>query len=191
MRVFGVFSIARIVAVGALVVASGPGAAETAVQTPVKVTLDWKFEGPAAPFVVAMDRGHFVAEGLDVSIEQGNGSIEPITRVASGAFDIGFGDINALIKYRDQNPANGVKPVFMVYNKPPFAIVSRKSRGISIPKDLEGKRLGAPASDGAAAQWPLFALVNGIDASKVTVENVGFRSEERRVGKERESRGAA
>jgi len=174
MRVSDVFSVASMVAVGALVVANLPGAAQTQVQIPVKFALDWKFEGPAAPFLLAIDKGHFVAEGLDVSIEQGNGSLEPIARVASGAFDIGFGDINALIKYRDQNPANGVKPVFMVYNKPPFSVVSRKSRGISIPKDLEGKRLGAPAADGAFAQWPLFALVNGIDASKVTVENVGF-----------------
>jgi NitT/TauT family transport system substrate-binding protein len=79
-----------------------------------------------------------------------------------------------LIKLRDQNPANAVKAVFMVYNRPPFAIVARKSRGISGPKDLEGKRLGAPTGDGAFAQWPIFARANGIDAAKVTIENVGF-----------------
>jgi NitT/TauT family transport system substrate-binding protein len=62
----------------------------------------------------------------------------------------------------------------MVYNKPPFSIVGRKSRGISAPKDLEGKKLGAPAPDGAYAQWPIFVQANGIDASKVTIENVGF-----------------
>jgi len=170
MRVSGAISLATVVALGALAVASVPCAA----QTPVKFTLDWKFEGPAAPFLVAADKGYFVAEGLDVSIEPGNGSVEPIARVAAGAFDIGFGDINSLIKYRDQNQANGIKPVFMVYNKPPFSIVSRKSRGITTPKDLEGKRLGAPAADAAFAQWPIFAQANGIDVSKVTVENVGF-----------------
>jgi NitT/TauT family transport system substrate-binding protein len=62
----------------------------------------------------------------------------------------------------------------MVYNKPPFAIISRKSRGIAVPKDLEGKKLGAPAADSAFAQWPIFVQANGIDASKVKVENVGF-----------------
>ena len=55
-----------------------------------------------------------------------------------------FADINALIKYRDQNPSAPIKAVFMVYNKPPYAIVARKSRGISEPKQLEGKKLGAP-----------------------------------------------
>jgi NitT/TauT family transport system substrate-binding protein len=79
-----------------------------------------------------------------------------------------------MIKYRDQNPATPLKALFMVYNKPPFSIVARRSRGITSPKDLEGKRLGAPAGDGAFAQWPIFAQVNGIEVPKVTIENVGF-----------------
>ena len=62
----------------------------------------------------------------------------------------------------------------MVYDKPPFAIVSLAKTGIKTPKDLEGKMLGAPAPDGAYAQWKAFVKDNGIDASKVKIENVGF-----------------
>jgi NitT/TauT family transport system substrate-binding protein len=62
----------------------------------------------------------------------------------------------------------------MVYNKPAFSIVGRKSRGVEKPKDLEGKKLGAPAPDGAYAQWKIFVQANNIDASKVKIENVGF-----------------
>jgi NitT/TauT family transport system substrate-binding protein len=40
--------------------------------------------------------------------------------------------------------------------------------------DLEGKKLGAPSTDGAYAQWPIFVQANGIDPSKVTIENVGL-----------------
>jgi len=143
-------------------------------QTPVKFTLDWKFEGPAAPFVVAIDRGYFKAEGLDVTMDTAGGSLEPLNRLASGTYDIGFGDINSLIKFRDANPGVPIKAIFMVYNKPPFSIVARKSRGVTKPKDLEGKKLGAPAPDGAYAQWPIFVKANNIDAAKVTIENVGF-----------------
>ena len=143
-------------------------------QTPVKFTLDWKFEGPAAPFLVAQDKGYFKAEGLDVTIDTAGGSLEPLNRIASGTYDIGFGDINSLIKFRDANPNVPIKAIFMVYNKPPFAIVGRKSRGVAKPKDLEGKKLGAPAPDGAYAQWKIFTQANDIDASKVTIENVGF-----------------
>ena len=45
---------------------------------------------------------------------------------------------------------------------------------MNTPKDLEGKKLGAPAPDGAYAQWKIFTQANGIDPSKVTIENVGF-----------------
>ena len=64
---------------------------------------------------------------------------------------MGFGDINSLIKFRDAKPAAPLKAVFMLYNRPPFAIIGRKSRGISEPKDLEGKTLGAPPTDSLCA----------------------------------------
>src|SRR3954463_13183048 len=142
-------------------------------QTPVKFSLDFKFEGPSAPFVVAIDKGYYKAEGLDVTIDSAAGSLEPINRVASGTYDMGFGDINSLIKFRDANPGTPIKAVFIVYNKPPFSIVGRKSRGVVAPKDLEGKKLGAPPADGAYAQWPIFVQANGIDAAKVTIVSVG------------------
>ena len=145
-----------------------------AAQTPIKFSLDFRFEGPSAPFLMGIDKGYYQAEGLDVTIDTAAGSIEPIMRVASGAYDMGFGDINTLIKFRDQNPNTPIKAVFMVYNRAPFSIIARKSRGVTIPKDLEGKKLGAPAADGAFAQWKIFAQANGIDASKVAVENMGF-----------------
>src|SRR5450631_2451823 len=100
-------------------------------ETTIKFSLDFKFEGPSAPFLLPLDKGYYRAEGLNVSVDQATGSLEPINRVASGAYDMGFGDINALIKFRDANPDTSVKAVFMVYNRPPFAIIGRKSRGIS------------------------------------------------------------
>ena len=149
---------------------AAPGAAA---QIPIKLSLDVKFEGPSAPFLVGIDRGYYRAEGLNVTIDAATGSSDPITRVASGIYDMGFGDINLLIKFRDQNPTAPIKAVFMVYNRPPFAIVARKTRGVTVPKGLEGKKLGAPAADGAFAQWKIFVQANGIDPTKVAIENVG------------------
>jgi NitT/TauT family transport system substrate-binding protein len=143
-------------------------------QTAIKFALDWRFEGPAAPYFVAIDKGYYKAEGLDVSIDPGAGSVEPINRVASGAYQVAFADINSLIKYRD-NPANApIKAVMMGYDTPAFSIITLKKTGISKPKDLEGRILGAPAPDGAYAQWPIFVDANKIDASKVRIENLGF-----------------
>jgi NitT/TauT family transport system substrate-binding protein len=147
----------------------------TAAATDIKFTLDWKFEGPAAGFFLAIDKGYFEAEGLNVTIDTGNGSVEAIPRVATGTYQMGFGDINSLIKFLEADPTQKVKAVMMVYERPTFAVVGRKAQGVTEdPKSLEGKKLGAPPPDGAFAQWPAFKQVAGIDDSKITIESIGF-----------------
>ncbi|WP_095594806.1 ABC transporter substrate-binding protein [Actibacterium pelagium] len=153
---------------------SAPASAETKVP----FALDWKFEGPSAPYFHAVDAGLFGAAGLDVEISEGKGSLDAIPKVATGAFPIGFADINSLMRFLDQNPDAPVKAVMMVYDKPPFAVVGRKSLGIEAPKDLEGKVLGAPPPDGAWAQFPIFAAENGLNVDAITVEPVGFPTRE-------------
>jgi len=147
-------------------------------ETAMPFALDWKFEGPSAPYFLAIDEGHFKAADLDVTISAGKGSLDAIPKVATGAFPIGFADINSLIKFLDQNPGAPVIGVMMVYDKPPFAIIGRKSQGVSAPKDLEGSVLGAPPPDGAWAQFPAFAEANDLDVSKIKVEPVGFPTRE-------------
>ena len=140
----------------------------------MKFSLDWRFETPNSGFMVALDKGFYKAEGLDVSMDPGNGSVDGINRVASGAYQMAMADINSLIRYRD-NPANPpIKAAFVLMNAPAFAITSLRKNGILKPKDLEGRLVGAPAADGAFANWPSFIKASGIDASKVKIENVGF-----------------
>lgn len=167
------FHRALTVAAATLVLATGAGA-----QTTVPFALDWKFEGPAAPYFAAIDNGHFEAEGLKVEISAGQGSLDAIPKVATGAFPFGFADMNSIAKFLDQNPGAPVTAVMMVYDKPAAAMVGRKSLGINAIKDIEGKKLGAPPPDGAWAQFPAFAKANGIDVSKITVEPVGFPTRE-------------
>ena len=147
-------------------------------DTKVQFALDWKFEGPSAPYFLAIDNGHFKAGGMDVEISPGKGSLNAIPKVATGAFPFGFADINSLIKFIDQNPGAPVTAIMMVYDKPPFAIIGRKSLGINGPADLEGSTLGAPPPDGAWAQFPSFAKANGIDVGKIKVEPLGFPTRE-------------
>lgn len=166
------YAAAGIVA-GALFATSFVPAASAA--TDIKFTLDWKFEGPAAGFFLAMDRGYFEAEGLNVTIDSGNGSVEAIPRVATGAYQMGFGDINSLTKFLDEDKSQKVRAVMVIYERPPFSVIGRKSLGVTEdPKSLEGRKLGAPPPDGAFAQWKAFVQAASIDESKVTIESVGF-----------------
>src|SRR5262249_19694651 len=167
IRIFGMLAGAAAAALAASPVSA---------QTDVKFALDWKFEGPAAPYFVAIDKGYYKAEGLNVTIDSGPGSVAGIARVAAGTYPLGFFDINSLVKFLDQNPDKKVQAVLMVYHKPPSACATPPPAkpAISKPRALEGRVLGAPAADGAFAQWKAFVKANGIDESKVKIENVGF-----------------
>ncbi len=147
-------------------------------DTKIPFTLDWKFEGPSAPFFNAIDKGYFKEAGLDVEISPGKGSLDAIPKVATGSFPLGFADINSLIKFLDQNPGAPVTAIMMIYDKPPFAVIGRKSLGIKSPADLPGSVLGAPPPDGAWAQFPSFAKANNLDMNKIKVEPVGFPTRE-------------
>jgi NitT/TauT family transport system substrate-binding protein len=149
-------------------------ACPAAAQTSVRFKLDGPFEGPTAPFLVARDKGYYARRGLAVRIETAANTLEAITRVASGNFQMGVADLNLLMRWRDRNAAATVRPVFVIYNRAPYAVIARKSRGLRVPKDLEGKRLGAPEASASRAQWPLFAQLSGVDAAKVKLESLGI-----------------
>ena len=86
-------------------------------------------------------------------IDQGEGSGATVTRVMSGAYDAGFGDINAIIQNASTRPADAPVMVYMIWNQPPFAIVSKKTSGIKTIKDFEDPHAGRRAghADHAAA----------------------------------------
>ncbi len=161
-----------LLAVALALIAASPASAQPTEPTPLRFSLDGRIEGPSALFLLPLDRGYYKSESLGVTFDEAATPLEPITRVASGSHDMALVDINAVIRYRDQNPTAPIRVVFMVYNRPPFAVIGRKSRGISDPKSLEGKRLGAPPATSTFHQWPLFARLTEIDAGKVTLENI-------------------
>jgi NitT/TauT family transport system substrate-binding protein len=139
-------------------------------QTPLKFQLDWRFEGPAALFLASTAKGYYKAEGLDVTIDAGNGSGGTVTRVASGTYDMGFADMAALMEFHANNPDAANKPVavMMVYNNTPAAVLALKKSGITKPADLNGKKLGAPGFDAGRRAFPIFAKANSISGVQWT-----------------------
>jgi NitT/TauT family transport system substrate-binding protein len=147
---------------GAVAAVLSLGGLDAAAQTPIKFTLDWVFQGPTSPFLVALEKGYYKAEGLDVTMDPGQGSAGAVQRVATGAYQIGFADVNSTIEYNAKNPGKEVMCVFMAYDHAPFGVYALKKSGIKAPKDLEGKKLGAPVFDASFRLFPAFAKLNGI-----------------------------
>ncbi len=156
-------------------VATGVGAASSGIARaadPVRVLLDRRPDGAAAPLFIAQNKGLFRDERIDVTTEAANGSEDAIERLARGEADIAVADLNVLIRFRDKTDAPQLKAIFVIFNRTPYALVARKSRGVLTLADMPGKTLGIADGDLAIRLWPAVARQNGIDLKQVKIEHM-------------------
>ncbi len=140
----------------------------------IQFSLDRPIDAAAAPFVMASVGGLFSAEALAVTTNIASGSSDAIARVAAGTSDFALVDINALMRFRDKDKQGGpkIKAVFVLFNKAPYAIIARKSRGIQALSDIEGKTLGVAEGDLSIRLWPAVAKQNNIKIKHVKQSSI-------------------
>ncbi len=172
MRLLPGRSFLVLVLAGLLLLPALRGAPAVAAES-VRLVLDRPVDALAAPLVAATSQGMFRAADLDVKIEAAQGTKAALDKIVSGDADLAVADLNALVRLRDSEKSPAAKAVFVLFNRAPYAIVGRKSRGIGSLSELAGKTLGVADGDLAIHFWPALARINGVPADKVKQEKIG------------------
>lgn len=134
-------AVRAVVGVGMLV---GSVAVSAQALTPLKVRLDWTPWGNHAAIHLAQQKGWFKAAGLDVSIEDGNGSVTTIQLIGSGnTFDVGHAALASMMIARDKGLP--VKAVAVFVRDSDVGLLAPAESGIKGPADLKGKKVAYTA----------------------------------------------
>jgi NitT/TauT family transport system substrate-binding protein len=168
ISVIGMFLGAAALVGAALTTFSAPAMS----QTRIRFALDWSPGSYHTPFLIALYKGYYKAEGLDVTIDRGKGSAEVVRQLASGVYEMGHPDINVIINFNARNPAQAFPMVMMGYEQIPSGIFALKKSGITKPAELEGHTLGATVNDSTFRLWPLFAKHANFDHNKVQIKSI-------------------
>ena len=152
-------------AFGLVILGGGLNAANAGERPKVKVAMYWIVGGRHAPFFVAVEKGFYAEEGLDVEVLRGFGSASTVQRAVSGEVQFAYSDFPTSVLARAEG--NKVKTVAMILGRNPETFFSLKKTGITKPKDLEGRTVVSNAGSAAPKLFPVFAEVNGVDPNKV------------------------
>lgn len=131
--------------------------------TPLRMQLNTFYSGPQAWFFLAEDRGYLHAEGLSLTFTEGDTAANTVPRMAAGGFDLGYGDLNALIEHVAQGKPNAPVAVFASYNASPYTIAVPRASGIEHPAQLAGRKLVAHPNDAALLLFPEFCRATGLE----------------------------
>lgn len=176
-------SLALLAAALAALTACAPATpAPTATPTPgsalrvIKLPMGYIPSVQYANFYVAISKGYFAAEGLDV---QPDYSFETNGVQLVGAGELPFAVVSGEQVLLARAQGLPVRYVMTVFSKFPVAVVSPKSAGIATPEDLRGKRIGVPTLDGAnfIGLRALLAAA-GVSPDEVTISAIGFNQVE-------------
>lgn len=145
--------------------------AAQAQERDVKFVLDFISLGRHAPWYVALGKGYFKEEGLNVTIMPSKGTADAIRNVVTGAAEFGFIDIPSLVAAGGAGSA--IKIVAANYQKPPYCIFSlNPGANIDTAKKLTGIELGSSSASFLPRIWAAVMEMNGVDSKTMKVVNI-------------------
>ena len=149
-----------------LVIAGGPqNVAYAQILEKLTVRFTWKLKGEYAPLYVALDKGYFKAEGLDVQLAEGNGAQNVLRAVAAGNEKFGYGPAVAAAQAVSQGLP--VKVAALYQTSAPMGVIAFPETPLKEPKDLEGKRLAISVGETFGDMIRPFTRINNVDLGKI------------------------
>ena len=127
--------------------------------------LNWLLYGFHAPFYLGQERGYYKAEGIELEIEEGQGSGRAVQIVS--AKDDTFGLSDGLSIVNGVTSGAPIKAVMGIMNSTPSAVIARDDAGINRLADLEGKTIAATEGEAALSIVPALFKANKLDAAKI------------------------
>ncbi|MBL7252427.1 ABC transporter substrate-binding protein [Alloalcanivorax sp. C16-2] len=132
---------------------------------------DWLPAGDKAVIYLAVQEGLFEDAGIEVEINSGRGSSDVVTKLGTGAADMGTGGLSALLQAQ-AGAEVPVTAVMSIYTKQPDAVFVAKGAGIDRLQDLKGKTLATATFSASNVTWPLVLEANGMEPDAVKVLKV-------------------
>lgn len=161
-------SIRRIAAiVGAVLLVTVSGCASSSGKNSMTLMLDVAYLPKHAPFISAVERGFFKAEGIDLTVMPGSGSTNTVTSVETGKVDAGWADFGATVT--SQGRGAKVKQVNLVQARSAYAVVALAGTGINGWADLPGKTVATEGAGAMTAMWPFAMSRLGLKEGDVNV----------------------
>ncbi len=136
---------------------------------PLRMLLNSGYSGANAFFLLAQDKGYLKEAGVDLTFTTGNGAYTAPERMMKEGFDIGYGDISALIEAVSQDPDQSPVAVYMVFNATPSVLVVKTGGKVELPYDLVGRTLMGHPTDVALNTFSFFAALARIDPQEMTI----------------------
>ncbi|HYB73808.1 MAG TPA: ABC transporter substrate-binding protein [Candidatus Sulfotelmatobacter sp.] len=127
--------------------------------------LNWYAYGEHAPFVYGLKKGIYEAEGIDLTILEGNGSGPVVQAIGAGSDRFGYADAYAMAGLLAKGLP--VKMISVPVQTSPLSIIYFADKPIKGPKDLEAKKVSFTAGDSIHQAFQALLKVNGVDKSKV------------------------
>ena len=136
----------------------------------LRMILNTFVSGPQAWFFLADDRGYLREAGIAIEFTPGDTAANAVPKVATGDFDVGYGDMNALIELAARGGRANAVGVFATFTDSPYTIAVPVAGPVRTPRELEGKTLASHPNDAAMKMLPEFGRATGIDPRRIAIE---------------------